>query len=492
MNTSVDESCGPAEPRSRLPEDRGGAATGPKAQQGVDVSVLVLRGDARALPLPDASVDLVVTSPPYFALRSYTDGGQHYDGQIGSEATPAEYIASLVECTREWMRVLKPSGSIFVNLGDKYSGAQAQNIGGANRAGDSSRTWRQTDPGRTGIPNKSLMLLPERYRIACVDQLGLIARAVIIWDKPNGLPESVTDRVRRSHEDWVCLRKMWPDEPCPPEVVEAVLSAVARHEISVEDGAAILSGELIPAEGFVHLTKQPRYFSAVDEIRQPHARTYTHRDYETFAERAKKRPEYRIGGHTQVDAESGPNPLGKLPGSVWTVPTEPLQVPDHLGINHFAAFPTEWPRRIILGWSPSGICTACGEGRRPVTSRCLTTNRGGTQSQRLMGTPISGGEGRQTLGWERTVTVTGEAECACPDTTAPTRPAVVVDPFGGTGTTALVAAALGRMGVTFDRSADYCRLAAWRTTDRREIAKAMRVAKPPPQADGQEALDLFA
>jgi hypothetical protein len=87
--------------------------------------------------------------------------------------------------------------------------------------------------------------------------------------------------------------------------------------------------------------------------------------------------------------------------------------------------------------------------------------------------------------------VTGES-CACTDTTAPTRPAVVVDPFGGTGTTALVAAALGRIGVTVDRSADYCRLAAWRTTDRGEIAKAMRVAKPEKPVDGQEVLDLFA
>ncbi|MGE5721367.1 MAG: DNA methyltransferase, partial [Sphingomonadales bacterium] len=179
---------------------------------------IIVRGDARALPLADESVDLVVTSPPYFALRSYTDGGEHYADQIGAETTPAEYIAALVACTREWVRVLKPTGSIWVNLGDKYSRAQAQNIGGANRAGDSARTWRQTDPRRTGIPNKSLMLLPERYRIACVDELGLIARAVVVWSKPNGLPESVTDRVRRSHEDWV------------------------------------------------HLTKLPRYFSAIDEI----------------------------------------------------------------------------------------------------------------------------------------------------------------------------------------------------------------------------------
>jgi DNA modification methylase len=54
-------------------------------------------------------------------LRSYTDDGEHYEGQIGSEATPGEFIEALLECTREMVRVLKPSGSIFVNLGDVYS-----------------------------------------------------------------------------------------------------------------------------------------------------------------------------------------------------------------------------------------------------------------------------------------------------------------------------------------------------------------------------------
>ena len=55
---------------------------------------LIIRGDARHLPLQDTSVDLIVTSPPYFGLRSYTDGGQHYPGQIGSEPTPAAWLAS--------------------------------------------------------------------------------------------------------------------------------------------------------------------------------------------------------------------------------------------------------------------------------------------------------------------------------------------------------------------------------------------------------------
>lgn len=53
------------------------------------MSALVIRADARELPLPDASVDLIVTSPPYFGLRSYQDDGQHYDDQIGDEDTPA-------------------------------------------------------------------------------------------------------------------------------------------------------------------------------------------------------------------------------------------------------------------------------------------------------------------------------------------------------------------------------------------------------------------
>ena len=83
------------------------------------MSITILRANALALPLADASVDIVVTSPPYFGLRSYQDGGKHYEGQIGSEATPTEFVDALIAATREMVRVLKPSGSIWVNLGDK-------------------------------------------------------------------------------------------------------------------------------------------------------------------------------------------------------------------------------------------------------------------------------------------------------------------------------------------------------------------------------------
>ena len=178
---------------------------------------------------------------------------------------------------------------------------------------------------------------------------------------------------------------------------------------------------------------------------------------------------------------------------VWTVPTEPLRVPESLGIDHFAAFPTEFPRRIIMGWSPSGICTECGEGRRPVSEVAEMRPRESLQMQQRHRTASSGGVGKVGLGIpaaERERTITGEA-CACPEPTAPTRPAVVLDPFGGTGTTALVAKALGRHGISNDMSADYCRLAGWRTTDPKQLAKAARRPFVPPAEQTEGQLDLL-
>ena len=388
------------------------------------MSITILRANALALPLADSSVDLVVTSPPYFGLRSYQDGGEHYEGQIGSESTPAEFVDALIAATREMVRVLKPSGSIWVNLGDKYSS------GGRGEYAPDASARRQVSTARPqdGARPKSLLGTPWRYAIRCIDELGLILRAEVIWSKPNGLPESVTDRVRRSHEVWF------------------------------------------------HFTKQPRYYSAVDEIREEHEVAYRGRH--------KRDDERDPTGNGQQNMPP-PHPLGKLPSSVWVIPTEPLQVPDHLGIDHFAAFPTEWPRRIITGWSPREVCTACGEGRRPVAEQDRTSR----EALRPAYGAGNHGTGGSTLGPRGVVAfITGYA-CACPDTTAPTTPGVVLDPFGGTGTTALVADVLGRDGITVDLSADYCRLAQWRTTDPKQRAKAARVE--PVDAPSPDQPDLF-
>ncbi|HEX9766861.1 MAG TPA: site-specific DNA-methyltransferase [Nitriliruptorales bacterium] len=390
----------------------------------------LVRADAARLPLADGSVDLIVTSPPYFALRSYTDGGEHYDGQIGSEPTPQEFLEALWAVTAECKRVLKPSGSMFVNLGDKYAGSGGHN--NSNLEGNTSRAKatptagaaRRSAPDRYnqaaigGARPKSLMGLPWRYAIGCIDQLDLILRAEIVWSKPNGLPESVTDRVRRSHEQWF------------------------------------------------HFTREGRYYSGVDEIREPYS-PYAHdpgdaawgdASYDTWGTDGTQSLSHQPGTRTP------PHPLGKLPGSVWSIPAEPLTVPDHLGVDHFAAFPQEWPRRLILGWSPPGICVECGEGRRPVGQVAAIDDRRGRVQGRA-GDSLAkahGPDGRSGERYSASVVSQGYG-CACGDApSAPTRPAVVLDPFAGTGTTVMVARALGRHGVGVDLSGDYLRLARWR------------------------------
>ncbi len=398
----------------------------------------VIRGDADRLPLPDNSVDLIVTSPPYFGLRSYTDGGQHYAGQVGDEQTPTEYLDRLIACTAEWMRVLKPSGSIFCNLGDKYSGAQQQNSG-KQSSEDSAAYRRRTDPKRTGIPNKSLMGLPWRYALRCVDDLGLILRAEIVWSKSNGLPESVTDRVRRSHEQ------------------------------------------------VFHFTLQPRYYSAVDEVREAHELKVRPIVSQPLSERDPARVR-QPGNAPWKDDPFGSNPLGKLPGSVWSIPTSPLTVPDHLGVQHFAAFPPELVRRIVLGWSPRGVCAVCGEGRRPVAVTDPGRHERVTPRYDPAGVARHGGPG-STLGSRGPTAVFTGYACACPDTTAPTTPGRVLDPFGGTGTSSLVASCYGRTGISVDLSQDYSRLARWRTKDPGERARVLDQPKPAPVHPAQ--LDMF-
>src|SRR5581483_6965853 len=132
---------------------------------------------------------------------SYQDDGRHYEGQIGSETTPQAYLDALLEVTRECVRVLKPTGSIMVNLGDRYATNPSGTLGPSGSKTSYARTGYRdtTSAGRT----KTLLGLPWRYAIRCMDELGLILRAEIVWAKPNGLPESVTDRVRRSHETWL-------------------------------------------------------------------------------------------------------------------------------------------------------------------------------------------------------------------------------------------------------------------------------------------------
>lgn len=468
--------------------------------------VTILTAPAHDLPLENESVDLVVTSPPYWMLREYRDGGVRVEGQIGLEPTWEEYIEALVRCTREWVRVLKPTGSLWVNLGDKYGRGTRTTIHG----GHSKQAYVDGDRPGVCAPTgyeKSLIGLPWRYAFRCTDDLGLKLRAEVVWSKKNGLPESVRDRVRRSHEQ------------------------------------------------LFHFTKQETYYSAVDDIREPHVMKPQRRP-DGRPDDQTPRPVARQAWPTASRDESGVDghPLGKLPGSVWEIASEPLNIPDWLlgadgeELDHYAAYPTALVRPVIKGWCPREVCTACGQGRFPVTqvSYEVEANRSSESQDRAARASAQGRSGQARdvtwMGSRKSVTV-GYA-CACtPYTDYPERrnrgwhegskrdeggaipldggqvrangvreaqgpvreydlvgwepppsvPGTVLDPFGGTGTSALVADVHGRNGISADLSKDYAKIAEWRVHDGAERARALGEKRTPKAKRAQEHLygDLF-
>ena len=114
--------------------------------------------------MPNEFIDCVITSPPYWQLRDYG-----YEGQWGIENTYQEYLDNLWQMMDEIYRVLKPNGTVWINLGDTY-----------------------------GF-KKCLMLIPHRFAIGCIER-GWIMRNDIVWAKRNGMPESITDRFSKKHE----------------------------------------------------------------------------------------------------------------------------------------------------------------------------------------------------------------------------------------------------------------------------------------------------
>jgi DNA modification methylase len=147
--------------------------------------------------MPDSSVDCCISSPPYWGLRDYG-----VDGQIGLEENYSEFIAKLIELYREIQRVLKPTGTCFVNLGDTYAGSGS----GTTKNADTSKYVENSKqvyvlPNGTAKAskfrgtnlNKSLLMIPERFAIRMIDA-GWILRNQIIWHKPNQMPSSATDR----------------------------------------------------------------------------------------------------------------------------------------------------------------------------------------------------------------------------------------------------------------------------------------------------------
>lgn len=218
------------------------------------------------LPTLDAgSVDCIVTSPPYFALRDYG-----VEGQIGAEETPAEFVAALVAVFREARRALADDGTLWLNLGDSYNNTASGQNGTASTGITRGRHDRMAGRRTTllaPMPVKNLIGIPWRVAFALQDD-GWILRNEIIWHKPNAMPESVTDRLSNRHEHLFMF------------------------------------------------SKKPRYWFDLDPIREPHA-SEPGREGENFMRGQKAiRP---VGPNSGNYSEGGRNP-----GDVWTIATQPF------------------------------------------------------------------------------------------------------------------------------------------------------------------------
>jgi DNA modification methylase len=166
--------------------------------------ITLVQADARALPLDDASVQCVVTSPPYWGLRDYG-----VDGQLGLEPTPDEYVANMVAVFREIRRVLRDDGVVWLNLGDSYASGEIGRHDGrveGSEYGAKIEGPRQHARLQSGLKPKDLVGIPWRVAFA-LQADGWYLRSDIIWSKPNPMPESVTDRPTKSHEYLFLLTK---------------------------------------------------------------------------------------------------------------------------------------------------------------------------------------------------------------------------------------------------------------------------------------------
>ncbi len=283
--------------------------------------------------VPACSVQCAVTSPPYYGLRDYG-----VDGQIGLEETPEAYVEKLVQVFREVRRVLKDDGTLWLNLGDSYngSGKGANADGSAGKAGKINSGSKGTQLGTftksnvEGLKPKDLIGIPWMVAFALRAD-GWFLRQDIIWNKPNPMPESVTDRCTKAHEYIFLLSKSktyyYDQDAIREPYAEASLPRALRGTSENNKWVEGAPGST------AHTISQPR----------KNVRKQFEKEHGGGGSGLK--------GHSGYKAADGRlliNPLGRNKWSVWEVPTVAYKE------AHFATFPPDLIQPCILAGSKEG------------------------------------------------------------------------------------------------------------------------------------------
>ena len=374
------------------------------------MSVRVLEGDCRAVlaGLPDASVQCVVTSPPYWGLRDYGMAGQ-----IGLERTPEEYVANMVAIFREVRRVLRDDGTLWLNLGDSYAREPAKGGSGTpNGRNIAAMGYTGAKPIPSGLKAKDLVGVPWMTAFALRAD-GWYLRSEVIWAKPNPMPESVTDRPTKSHEQLFLL------------------------------------------------SKSAQYHYDAEAIAEPAAREYeigcgTGSGW-ADTQQAKAQRGAANNGNSGLRAMAPATTRNAR--SVWSIATQPFSG------AHFATMPPELAKRAILAGTSPRACESCGAPWARVVERTNEIDTSAKGSRFDSGKTGVNGNGRVQPG-ERYVKRAGDLAptCPCPNNTGTAR-CTVLDPFGGAGTTGLVADRLGRDAILIELNPTYAQMARDRITN---------------------------
>lgn len=376
--------------------------------------------------LPDRSVHCVITSPPYLALRRYagitprtwTDGSSCV---LGEEPSLYTYVEHMVEVFSHLRRVMHPTGTFWLNIGDSYQHGGPQPSTGVHR--------------RNGVPlpedykrervfasKKQLGMVPARVAIA-LQEAGWILRNDIIWAKGlsfcptysgSVMPESITDRAIWAHEH------------------------------------------------LYHFALQDKYYYDINGCREPYAKS-------TLAEAIKG---YQGQAGQDYESAGAQNPSevkrrvlasvaaggGRNLRNVWVVPKEPLKE------AHFAAFPTRLVDPVIkLATSSHGVCPECGNQWQRVMHKekipqHVLDKFAEARLKSIADTGRTDGYTARKPNFRRKILGQGWMP-TCDHVDLQPVPATVLDPFNGSGRAGIVAQRLGRDYIGIDASPEYCTIA---------------------------------
>jgi len=354
--------------------------------------IKLLNGDVtqHLKEMQDETIDCVITSPPYWALRDYG-----VEGQLGLEPTFQEYITKLCDIFDEVKRVLKKTGTCFVNLGDTYSGAGSgqKDTGKAIYEGNDFRK----EPTKTNLSDKSLIQIPSRFAIEMSNR-GWILRNEIIWYKRNCMPSSVKDRFTVDFEKvffFVKNKKYFFEQQFEPHKEVSIKSRSSKLNQTTHEGSNMSAVN-------VQLGNKPRGNRFIPE-------------------------------------------QGRNKRCVWNITTKGFPG------AHFAVFPEALVRPMIKSGCPKYVCSKCGKAREKIYEKIY---KGSTKS----GYNDGHGQGKHLDIPNETIRgkEIGYTDCGC---NSPFESGVVLDPFMGSGTTGVVAKKLGMNFIGIDIKKEYVEMA---------------------------------